>query len=75
MTCSLAFFVGGESGEGGGVVGRTMVSDDVSSAVYGWRWCLMVVGAVVCSVWTAGGGVSFSVVCSFAVLCSFSGAG
>ena len=56
----LGFFVGGESGEGGGVAGSMMVGDGVISAVCDWHWCLMVVGALVCSVWTAGGGVSFS---------------
>ena len=35
------------------------VGDGVISAVCGLRWCLMAVGAVVCSVWTAGGDVSF----------------
>ena len=56
----LGFFVGGESGEGGGVAGRMMVGDGVISVVSGMRWCLMVVNAVFCSVWSAGGGVSFS---------------
>ena len=56
----LGFFVGGESGEEGGVVGRMMIGVGVFSAVCGLRWCLMVVDAVVCSVWTAGGNVSFS---------------
>ena len=55
----LGFFVGGESGEGGGVVGSMMVGEGVISAVCGWRWCLTVVGAVFCSVWMASGGVSF----------------
>ena len=58
----LGFFGGGDSGEGGGVVGRMMIGDGVISAVSGLRWCLMVEGVVVCSVWTAGGGVSFSIV-------------
>ena len=30
----LGFFVGGESGEGGGVVGRMMIGDGVISAVW-----------------------------------------
>ena len=55
----LGFFVGGESGEGGGVVGRMMIGDGMLSAVSGRRWCLMVVDAVVYNVWTAGGAVSF----------------
>ena len=57
----LCFFGGGESGEEGGIVGRMTIGDGVISTVCGLRWCLMVVG-VVCSVWTAGGGVSFSTV-------------
>ena len=58
----LGFSVRVESA-GGGVVGRMMVGNDVISAVCGWRWCLMVVGAVVCSVWVAGGGVSSGIGC------------
>ena len=33
----LGIFDGGDSGEGGGVVGLMMVGDGVISAVYGWR--------------------------------------
>ena len=57
----LCFFGCGESG-GGGVVGRMMIGDGVISVVCGLRWCLMLEGVVVCSVWMACGGVSFSIV-------------
>ena len=33
----LGFFGGGESGEGGGVIGRMMIGDGVISAVCGLR--------------------------------------
>ena len=59
----LGFVLRGETVEGGGDVGCMMVDDGVISAVCGWRWCLMVVGAVFCSVWTASGGVSSGVGC------------
>ena len=39
----LGIFDGGDSGEGGGVVGFLMVGDGVISAVCDWRWYLMVV--------------------------------
>ena len=45
---------------GGGVEGRMMIGEGVMSAVCGLRWCMTVLGAVVCSVWTDGGDVSFS---------------
>ena len=57
----LGFFNGGDAGEGGGIAGLMMVGDGMISAVCGLCWCLMVEGVDVCSVWTAGGGVSFSV--------------
>ena len=56
----LGFFDNGDSGEGGSAADFMMVGDGVISAVCGWRWCLMVVGAVICSVCTIGGAVSFS---------------
>ena len=45
----LGFFIGSDSG-GGCDIGLLIVGDDVISAVGGWRWCLMVIGALLCSV-------------------------
>ena len=54
----LGFFVDGESGEVGDAVGRMMIGDGVISAVAG-----VGIWAVVCSVWTAIGGVSSNLGC------------
>ena len=53
------FLCRGESG-GGRVVGRMMIGDGMISAICGLHWCLIVIVAVVCSVWIAGGDVSFT---------------
>ena len=61
LSCRILRRLGpGGGGEGGGVVGRIMIGDGMISAVCGLRWCLMVEGVDVCSVWTAGIDVSFS---------------
>ena len=55
----LGFLVRGDSGEGG-VVGFWMMGDGVICAVYGGLGTVMVVGVAICSVYVAGGDVSFS---------------
>ena len=55
----LGFLVRGDSGEGG-VVGLWMMGDGVICAVYGGLGTVMVVGVAICSVFVAGGDVSFS---------------
>ena len=69
MSCTSAtwflffFLVAGEFEEGGNIVGRMMIGDDVISAVCGLRLCLMVELVNGCSIWTAGGEVSSGVGC------------
>ena len=55
----LGFLVRGDSGEGG-VVGFWMMGDGVICAVYGGLGTVMVVGVAICSVYVAGGDISFS---------------
>ena len=55
----LGFFVGGDSGEGGGVAGLLMVGDGMICAVFGGLSTVMVVVVSIWSVCGAGGVVSF----------------
>ena len=54
----LGFFVGGDSGEGGGVAGLLMIGNGVICAVFGGL-CTVMVAVSISSVCGAGG-VSFS---------------
>ena len=55
----LGFFVGGDSGEGGGVAGLCMIGEGVICAVFGGL-CTVMVAVSICNVCGAGGVVSFS---------------
>ena len=55
----LGFFVGGDSGEGGGVAGLYMIGEGVICAVFGGL-CTMMVAVSICNVCDASGVVSFS---------------
>ena len=55
----LGFFVGGDSGEGGGVAGLCMIGEGVICAVFGGL-CTVMVAVSICNVCDAGGVVSFS---------------
>ena len=50
----LSFFVGGDSGEGGGVAGLWMIGEGVVCAVFGGL-CTVMVAVSICSVCGAGG--------------------
>ena len=54
----LSFFVGGDSGEGGGVAGLRMIGQVVICAVFGGL-CTVMVAESICNVCGAGGVVSF----------------
>ena len=59
----LRVFVGGDSGEGGGVAGLCMRGEGVICAVFGGL-CTVMVAVSICNVCGAGGVVSFSGVVS-----------
>ena len=52
----LGFFVGGDSGEGGGVAGLCMIGGGVICAVFGGL-CTVMVAVSICNVCGAGGGL------------------
>ena len=58
----LGFFVGGDSGEGGGgVAGLVMIGDGCIVAVFCVRSCVMCCLVVSCSVCVCGGDISLSI--------------